>query len=713
MDMFQGGPRLALRRRKPVIALASIALALSGLGIESASASTRSTIAVSWNPDRSNAVRLDGSTVEGNIYVFVRNSPTLDKVDFYLDSPRRTNPPVRTDTDPPFDFVSTAADGTALPYDTTKLADGSHTIRAVLTWSDGRTSSGRGNFTVANKGVTATTAPSPTITTAAPTATTPAPTTTTAAPTAPATTTAAPTTTATAASTTSYPTTPPARICGNSILDQGPPTPPPGAIVVPAGDNSNLTPDWVSNGFSTPNKIFWFAPGVHTLGPDKYSQIGPGNNSTYIGAPGAIIDGQHLNNYSFAGNSENVTIKYLTIRNFMAPVDEGVTNHNSGAGWTMEYLNVHDNGGAGVFLGRNNTLRYSCLKDNSQYGFQALGPGDGSDPTVILVDHNEIAHNNVGDWEHHDFGGGQIGCGCTGGSKFWLSSDVTVTNNWIHDNLSVGLWFDNNNRRAVVENNYIENNAAEAIFVEAGYDVRIRYNYFKRNAIITGREFAVGSDPFPIAAVYVSESGAPANYGLKSVPMQISNNYFDNNWSGVALWENADRYSGSGAHTHISGTIKMGDLHTDDACKSGTPNIIPSSVGDKFKCRWSTENVIVENNVFRIDKSAIGANCAGANYCGINGIFSNTGCTDCGFDPAFGGYVIPWRITFQQGNIFRNNTYRGDWHFAGFQTTQPDDSRVTWQNWTAPAPAVPATFNHDNRPAAFGQDHGSTFTITP
>ena len=81
-------PRLAVRRhRKVVVVLAvSIALALSGLGIESASASTKSRLALSLNPDRSNAVRLDGSTVKGQIYVFVRDSETLDKVDFYMDS---------------------------------------------------------------------------------------------------------------------------------------------------------------------------------------------------------------------------------------------------------------------------------------------------------------------------------------------------------------------------------------------------------------------------------------------------------------------------------------------------------------------------------------------------------------------------------------------------------------------------------------------------
>jgi phosphatidylinositol-3-phosphatase len=191
--------RLAVRRHhKVVVVLAvSIALALSALGIDSASASTRSQLAVSLNPDRSSAARLNGSTVKGKIYVFVRSSKTLKKVDFYLDSPRRTKqPPAKTDKQTPFDLAGTAADGTARAFDTSKLADGSHTIRAVMTSRDGTTSTRRGHFKVHNGGVKPTLSPSPTSTTnaPAPAATGPAATTT-----APAATTTATTTTTAAA----------------------------------------------------------------------------------------------------------------------------------------------------------------------------------------------------------------------------------------------------------------------------------------------------------------------------------------------------------------------------------------------------------------------------------------------------------------------------------------------------------------------------------
>ena len=198
-DMVPRRSRLAVRRHhKVVVVLAvSIALALSALGIDSASASTRSGLAVSLNPDRSSAARLNGSTVKGKIYVFVRSSKTLKKVDFYLDSPRRTKqPPAKTDKQTPFDLAGTAADGTARAFDTSKLADGSHTIRAVMTSRDGTTATRRGHFKVHNGGVKPTPSPSPMSTTNAP---------------APAATPPAATTTAPAATTTATPPPPPRR----------------------------------------------------------------------------------------------------------------------------------------------------------------------------------------------------------------------------------------------------------------------------------------------------------------------------------------------------------------------------------------------------------------------------------------------------------------------------------------------------------------------
>ena len=72
-----------------------------------------------------------------------------------------------------------------------------------------------------------------------------------------------------------------------------------------------------------------------------------------------------------------------------------------------------------------------------------------------------IVGNNTGDWESRI-----SGCGCTGGGKFWDVRNVRVTNNYVHDNKSVGLWADTNDNNFLFEGNWIENNDGEAIFWE-------------------------------------------------------------------------------------------------------------------------------------------------------------------------------------------------------------------------------------------------------
>ncbi|GIG69448.1 right-handed parallel beta-helix repeat-containing protein [Phytomonospora endophytica] len=488
---------------------------------------------------------------------------------------------------------------------------------------------------------------------------------------------------------------PPAPICGNAAVLDGPATPPDGATIVAAENNNDLFFDFRAEGGT-----FWFAPGVHTMDADQYGQIEPGKNTTFIGAPGAIFDGQGINRAAFTQGATGVTIAHLTIQNFVADQDQGVVNKDAARGWTVRNNTIIDNKGAGLMAGRDNVYRDNCIKDNGQYGINACcgGHTEADDIAGFVLDRNEIVGNNTDDWET------QVpGCGCSGGVKFWINRNVTVTNNWLHDNRGVALWLDNNNRGFVIEHNLIEDNDDQALFIEAGYDARVRFNTMRRNAIVAGKKKADRGDTFPIGAIYVSEAGSPAGYGLPTSPMVISDNELTDNWGGVILWENPDRYCSSEAHTHPPFCTIKTDLYDDAQCETAVENDIPDAI-DKYRCRWSTENIVVENNTFSIDKAAVGASCAGGRYCGLNGVFSNWG----NFEE-FPGYTIPWRLTFQQGIVFRTNHYTGDWWFAGFQQVRPDGQRVSWADWTAPAPEVPPVFTHDNRPTTFGQDQGSTY----
>jgi hypothetical protein len=461
------------------------------------------------------------------------------------------------------------------------------------------------------------------------------------------------------ASSAAGPVSPPVRVCGNdAILGGGPSSPPKGAVIIPAGDNSGtvLGHNWTIR----PDTTYWFGPGTHTLGADQYSQIIPANGDTFIGAPGAVLDGQHVNLYAFTQHASRVRIRYLTIQNFGGHGDnggQGVVNHDEGSGWHIDHVTVQDSAGAGVMLGSNNVLAFSCLKDNGEYGFQ----GGGSH---ITVDHNEIVGNNTDNWEAM-----QPGCGCTGGAKFWGVNQATITSNYVHDNLGPGLWADTNNRGFDVEHNYFASNQGEGFIYEVSYNLRLADNTFVRNALVAGPKLG----GFPDPAVYISESGADRRVqGPYGNTLAITGNTFTDNWGGVVLWENADRYCGSPANTS-TGECTLVDprMVTTHSCNATDITREPYFNG----CRWKTQNVLVSGNEFTFDPAKIGPDCTPAKYCGFNGIFSQWGSSPS-WSP-YHGSVVENHITFGQNNHFASNTYNGPWQFMVHQ----QGNVVSWATW--------------------------------
>jgi len=461
--MIPGAARLALRRRrKAMIAFGlSATLALSVLGIQSASASTRSRLALSLNPDRSNAVRLDGSTVKGKIYVFVRNSKTLDKVDFYLDSSSRTKPPVRTETDPPFDFAGTADDGTAVPYDTTKLSDGSHSISVVLTWSNGTTSRRGGNFAVANSGATTTPPASPTTsTTASPTATN------TASPTAPNTTvpatpTTAPTT-ATATPTTAPPTPATTTQTPTSCLAGG-------GVAIGNGDDAQSVVNAHAAGMT-----YIVEAGTHL----RNFSVQPKSGDRFCGEPGAVLDGGRSLASAFSGGATNVTLDSMTVREY-DPGRQGaaIQPQSRASGWVVRNVSALHNGWAGLLVADGMKILGGHYNDNDELGIGGNAATgillDGLDGDPATIDGPELARNHT---LHEP-------CGWEAGGMKWDVGQVTIRNAHVHDNDCRGLWADINARGALIEYNLIENNFAEGVFYEISQDAVIRYNKIYRNGI--------------------------------------------------------------------------------------------------------------------------------------------------------------------------------------------------------------------------------------
>ena len=321
----------------------------------------------------------------------------------------------------------------------------------------------------------------------------------------------------------------------------------------------------------------------------------PKDGNTYIGAPGAILDGGRRNRYAFTGYATAVTLKNLTIQNFGAGQDQ--QRRGRGEPRLRRPLDgdrantIQDNAGAGVMVGDHNVVRGNCLQNNGQYGFNAYNPGKVAG---ITIEGNEIAGNNTDDWERL-----KVGCGCTGGGKFWEVTGAVVRNNWVHDNHSAGLWADTNNTGFVIEGNYISGNLAEGIVYETSYNAGIRGNTFVRNGLGKGPT----NHGFPTAALYISESGSdPRVGGQFNQTFEISENVFTDNWAGVILWENADRFAGSAANTSTgSGTLVNPSVANAKTCNATNIREQPY-LSD---CRWKTQNVRVHDNVFNLNPAKV------------------------------------------------------------------------------------------------------------
>ncbi len=489
----------------------------------------------------------------------------------------------------------------------------------------------------------------------------------------------------------SAPTAPPVTWCENGLPTSPYTSAPAGAVTVPAGNNSSQFQYQMAA-----NTTYWFAPGKHTN-----VSVQTADGDTFLGAPGAILDGGNTNNYAFVGqyndtSDQNVAIKYLTIENYDPMQGGGAVNGNGNNGWTEEDNLMQDNSpGAAMMLGGDNTVSDNCMTANGEYGFNGYSYVDqtyedtftGGATNITFTD-NDVSGNNTQ----------KTSSGIEGGGKFWQNGNVTVTGNYFHGNIdSPGVWMDTDNAGFLVQGNYFSNNGGEGLMYEISYNADILNNTFVEN----GMEAGPGNPGFPTGAIYISESGGnssvPSNYAGE---LNIQNNVFNDNWSGVVLYQNSNRYVGDGQDpgtlTPPSGVDMQTWINTDgpDNCPSHLTETSP--IDYHSICQWRTQNVTVQDNQFTFNPSdsVYGGKCTAANGCGENGLFAPYSST-----AAYPAYTVPNLISNDQGNVFSDNTYTGPWSFMYFN----QGDTATWSQWTSGLTNVESS--GDN----FGvQDTGST-----
>jgi hypothetical protein len=446
-----------------------------------------------------------------------------------------------------------------------------------------------------------------------------------------------------------------ARVCAKPA--PGPAKPPDGAVTVDptvVGDLAAKTKN------SPPNTTFWLRPGKHTLPPDRYAQVIPKEGNRYLGAPGAVFDGRKKNQYAFGGAARDVTVRHLTVQGFVAPQDQGVVNHDSADGWVIEHATIQHNSGAGLMAGARQQVRASCLRGNGQYGLNAYKPGNSI--RGLVVEGNEIVGNNTDDWERR-----REGCGCTGGVKFWAVNGADIRGNWVHDNRGTGLWADTNNNDFRIEDNVLEANDGAALIYETSYNAVIRDNTIRRNNWVEGRDKAERGDTFPFATVYVSESGGEPRIRARTDKIEIYRNVLENNWSGITLWENADRFCNSPANTS-SGDCTLLVRDTDRCVR---PAIATAPL--YADCRWKTQRVDIHANRFVLDKSVVKC----TRMCDRMAVLANYG-TYPKWSP-YQGDKVAEAITRAQHNRWHDNVYVGPWTFVAQDTSQV----LTFKRWQA------------------------------
>lgn len=269
---------------------------------------------------------------------------------------------------------------------------------------------------------------------------------------------------------------------------------------------------------------FVLETGIH-----RNQQVTPKDENSFIGEPGAVMDGGSSVESAFTGGGANVTIQGLTIQNYITAAQRGVIE-GSASGWRIIDNEIHNNGGAGINVGYQ-THSWVLIMGNRIHHNDQIGIVLQDTVGARVVD-NEIAHNNPNN--RYDFGWE------AGGTKFLRTTDLYVANNHVHNNHGPGLWTDWNNFRTTYESNIVRDNYGPGIFHEASYDAVIRNNTVTGNA----HQFYMGG-------ILVASSSN----------VEVHGNTLDENYGGIIGLQD-DRGSGERGIFHTTNLSVYGNTVT-------------------------------------------------------------------------------------------------------------------------------------------------------
>jgi len=194
------------------------------------------------------------------------------------------------------------------------------------------------------------------------------------------------------------------------------------------------------------------------------SSLSPKANDVLMG--GKLVGGGAA--HAISSSARGVVLDGVEITGYSPAHYDGAVVIN-GSGWTVRRCYIHDNArGAGIVWANTTGTRIlgNRLIRNGEEGFAST-----SDSGTVFSG-NEVAWNNTSHQDWNDE---------AGGGKFYKSTNLTVSNNYSHDNDGPGLWCDTNCYHVLFEGNRLVNNKAAGIDYEISYDAVIRNNVLSGN----------------------------------------------------------------------------------------------------------------------------------------------------------------------------------------------------------------------------------------
>ena len=299
-------------------------------------------------------------------------------------------------------------------------------------------------------------------------------------------------------------------------------------------------------------------------------EVRPKAGDTFVGEPGAVLDGGGEARWAFSSGAANVTIRGLVVQNYASPHKEGAINREGGAkDWLVEGNEVRDNAEVGVRGNSGWRIVGNFVHGNGRYGITGSGTG-------LVVEGNEIAGNAV------VFGA----TGESSGTKFVHTVGLVLRDNYVHDNQGNGLWADINNLNVLFEGNRIIGNTRHGIDFEISCGAVIRNNYLEGNGFLNRYPNWMND-----AGIVVSTSPNVEIYGNTLVG--------NNNGIGLIHWDHNNR----DAVTQCVPALKNVVVHDNTIVQSGGAAAGLDASADRDKV-WTSWGNRFYNNTYTLDNGA-------------------------------------------------------------------------------------------------------------